>query len=344
MTLSTPEAPPISVLLSCYNSERWLGEAIESVLSQTFEDFEFVIVDDGSTDRSSEIIRAFAERDKRIIVVTKDNTGLADSLNVGIRISRGKWIARIDADDICEPTRLELQLAAARKDKRLVFVGSGLSEIDEIGRTHGIWRYPKNHQRLVRNLTSGRRFPPHSSAFYRADVVRSIGGYRKRIQRAEDRDLWLRLADIGRLAALEAPLVRVRKHAAQISHDESGMRQRIDSAVGTVSYWIRRYRHEDPVESSEEDFDIFWKFVASRLEHEGAFERSNYIAQAKALIRSSRQLHYGWFKVAQHLSRRPYLLLRHMRVRVLGDPTLRLLAIQWIRHAGKRDTLTESNR
>lgn len=93
--------PEVSVLMSVYNGERWLAESIESVLNQTFTDFEFLIVNDGSTDGSGEIINRYAEQDSRIHVFDKPNTGLADSLNYGIARAKGEWIARIDADDVC---------------------------------------------------------------------------------------------------------------------------------------------------------------------------------------------------------------------------------------------------
>lgn len=331
MTLSISEAPSISVLLSCYNGERWLAEAIESVLGQTFKDFEFVIVDDGSKDSSAELIREFADRDSRIVVISKSNTGLADSLNVGIQRSRGEWIARIDADDICEPRRLELQIAKAREDSRLVFVGAGLLEIDESGRPRKAYRYPCSHGALVRNLVTARRFPPHSSAFFRASAVRSIGGYRARIWRAEDRDLWLRLAEKGRMAALEAPLVRVRKHAAQISHDEFGRRQRIDSTIAIASAWLRRHGIDDPVDANREVFESFREHVESRLEGGDAFALVDYISHAKSLFWSVDQVPASWLRAARYLLSRPRLLLRYVRIRSTGDATPRELAHEWMR-------------
>jgi len=94
--------PTITVLMSCYNAERWLDEAVRSVLNQTFDNFEFIIIDDGSVDGTLSLVRRYASTDSRIIVVAKQNTGLSDSLNVGVQMARGKWIARLDADDLCE--------------------------------------------------------------------------------------------------------------------------------------------------------------------------------------------------------------------------------------------------
>ena len=109
-----PPPPAVSVVMSCYNASRFLAEAIESILRQTFTDFEFIIIDDGSTDDTLDIIRTYAQTDPRIVVIEKANTGLADSLNVGIGAARGEWIARQDADDVSFPDRLFHQIEFLR--------------------------------------------------------------------------------------------------------------------------------------------------------------------------------------------------------------------------------------
>ena len=159
MNPSAPGAlPEISVVMSCYNSRRWLAEAIGSVLSQTHSDFEFIIVDDGSTDDSWATIQRYATRDRRIVALSKGNSGLADSLNAGISVARGKWIARIDADDVCEPGRLAEQMAFVRANPQVVLLGSGCVEIDEYGRPLRAHRYPAAHRTLVRNLELLQKF------------------------------------------------------------------------------------------------------------------------------------------------------------------------------------------
>ena len=133
MTSSIIAAPAITVLMSCFNAARWLEESINSVLKQSYTDFEFIIVDDGSTDNTLDIIYRFAATDSRIVVITKSNSGLSDSLNVGLKIAKGEWIARLDADDVCEPTRLEKQAELAFANSNLVFIGTGLTIIDDTG-------------------------------------------------------------------------------------------------------------------------------------------------------------------------------------------------------------------
>jgi glycosyltransferase involved in cell wall biosynthesis len=329
MTRPAAAPPSVSVLLSCYNGARWLEEALESVLQQTFCDFEFIIVDDGSTDRSVQIIESCARRDPRVVVIRKENTGLADSLNVGIRRARGQWIARIDADDIAEPTRLAHQVAKAASDVALVFVGAGFHLIDEQGNRTRTYSYADDHRTLLEGLRSAGRFPPHSSAFYKADAVRSLGGYRPRVRRAEDLDLWLRLSEIGRLGVAAEPLVRIRKHAEQISNEAAGRSQVVDARVAIVSYWLRKHAQPDPVAADEDRFALFRAWVQTRLEQEGLFALNDYLARLKSgLVGSPRPVGRAAGLAARAL-REPALLMRMTRTRLFGESLARRLASEW---------------
>lgn len=241
--------PSISVLMSCYNAEKWLPAAIDSVLVQSYTDFEFIILNDGSTDTTLSIVRAYGSKDSRIVILDKPNTGLADSLNCGIRVARGRWIARIDADDLCDPLRLEKQLKFVLENPDIVLLGSGFREID----VHNIrvkdHYYPGKSRQLIRRLERLRGFFPHSSAFFRLDIAKQLGGYRTEIKRAEDWDLWLRFSERGNIACLADLLVLIRKHNEQISNEEGGFRQLIDVHIATVSYFLRRLGIEDPMTS-----------------------------------------------------------------------------------------------
>lgn len=327
--------PLISVVMSCYNAERWLEESIESVLNQTWRDYEFIIIDDGSKDRTRHIITRFADNDHRIVPIFKPNTGLADSLNVGIDRARGAWIARLDADDLCEPKRLELQWRAASVNKALVFIGAGLVLIDENGTPSSVHDYPEYHQQLVSHLTTARKFPAHSSAFFRADAFRRVGGYRPKIRRSQDRDLWLRFSEIGQLASLPQPLVRIRKHPIQISHEEQGRRQLIDSHVAMVSYWLRQAGHNDPVEGDDLAFDIFRSWIVKRLEEFNLFDRETFRVSVKASV-SGAATTLLWSMVRRFLSN-PLLLGQLGMERLRGSPLPKRLASEWVN--GHRDIL-----
>lgn len=284
--------PSVTVLMSCYNSEKWLGDAIESILAQTWRDFEFILVNDGSRDDTLEIIRRYAGQDKRIVIIDKKNTGLADSLNWGIRQARGKWIARLDADDLSDSHRLERQISFVSNHPDVILLGTGFEEINEFGRCIKVHRIFADHLSLVSRLERGRGFFPHSSAFYSTITVRQVGAYRSRIRRAEDLDLWLRLSAYGKLAIIAEPLVKIRKHAAQISHDDNGRRQNLDACAATVSYFLRQRGLVDPVDVADEEIaNRFFTWVGQHMEKDGAFERrrawelarSEYFSQSNRL-------------------------------------------------------------
>lgn len=275
--------PEVSVLMSCYNGSRWLQEAIDSVLTQTFGSFEFILVDDGSTDETWDIIERYRARDERIVAIAKKNTGLADSLNVGIMQARGTWIARLDQDDLCEPTRLEEQVYFMRNHPEIVLLGTGCIEIEEHGRTIKKHRYPSGNRKLVRFLERLQRFFPHSSAFYRVKDVRNVGGYNMRISRSEDRRLWLELALRGKMACLPKPLVRIRKHSSQMSLDDNGRRQLCDAIAATVCYFLKKAGNKDPsVDASAEEWIQFMKWIESRIDVSGYLSGSKAWVDARA--------------------------------------------------------------
>lgn len=323
--------PTITVLMSCYNAARWLDVAIHSVLNQTFRDFEFIIVDDGSVDNTLEIVKRFAAADQRIIVISKPNSGPGDSRNVGIQKARGEWIAVIDADDVCEPTRLEKQIGLASNNSALVFIGTGLTIIDDVGNKLKIHSYPARHAALVQHLRTARGFPPHSSAFYRTKMVRALDGFRLTIHRAEDWDLWLRLSEVGELACLSEPLVQIRKHPGQISHSEKGRRQIIDSRLATVSYWLRHFRVSDPVEADEASFNNFNSWMQARLQESGLFEFQTHKAHIRSFFSEALKSPFGVIRLIGTCVRRPIFTLRFFQERLFGESLARRLALEWIK-------------
>ena len=258
--------PEVTVIMSCYNGSKWLEESIISVLVQSYKAFEFVLINDGSSDDTWNIIQKYSEIDSRIVPINKINSGLADSLNFGISIARGKWIARIDDDDLCEPNRLLEQFKYVQKNPNIVLLGSGFTEIDENKVFIKKHFYPTSHKQLLKNLERSKKFFPHSSAFYRTDIVKKIGGYNKRILRAEDRSLWLNIAKIGEIACLSKPLVKIRKHSDQISLVDSGRIQFCDVIAVEVCHFLIKFGYDDP----SNDLDInkwleFRKWVEERI-------------------------------------------------------------------------------
>lgn len=321
----------ISVLMSCYNGSRWLAEAIDSVLAQTFKKFEFILVDDGSKDNTLEIIRAYAARDSRVVAVSKKNTGLADSLNTGLAVATGVWVARIDQDDLCEPCRLERQLVFASGHPGLVLVGSSFAEIDEKGKIVKEYRYPQDHAGLVARLERLRGFFPHSSAFYRADAARNVGGYNTRITLADDRRLWLDLSLQGEIACLSERLVRIRKHSGQMSLDNKGARQFYDEAAATVCHFLQKAGCNDPsVCESEDEWIAFLSWVESRIEHLGTFERRKAWAEARTEYLAMENRQVGVLRFGTRLLQSGYagsLVLE----KFFGTSLAKRLAQEWIK-------------
>lgn len=340
-TVARRDGPPITVLMSVYNGERWLDEAILSVLNQTFADFEFIIVNDGSTDASLDIIKRRAREDPRIKVIDKPNSGLSDSLNVGIKQARGEWIARLDADDLCEPQRLERQYELARSEPALVLIGTGLRQIDEQGRPGKVFRYPRSHSRLVSHLTTARKFFAHSSAFYRTKAFRKLGGYRSRIRRAEDWDFWLRLSEVGLLACIEEPLVQMRQHAAQISREAGGRSSLLDSCIAITSYWLRRAGHTDPVAGNENDYDSFYAWVQENLHKQRIFDYYDDLSHMKKNIGRTTGALGRLASEGIALMRQPGLSCRYLRHRLFGETLPRRLAQEWIECRTKSASLNE---
>lgn len=186
-------SPAVSVVMSVYNGERWLKEAIESVLCQTFTDFEFIIVDDGSIDQSPEIIREYASRDSRIIVITKENSGLAESLNAGIERARGYWIARMDADDICKPDRFQKQVSYLKKYTNIALVSGAVEYIDESGEIFGRTYPITSINQIKKRILNFGNIIVHPAVMMRRDAVNSCGGYCAGLTTVEDSHLWRKL-------------------------------------------------------------------------------------------------------------------------------------------------------
>ena len=206
----------VSVVMSVFNGEEFLAEAIDSVLNQRFRDFEFVIVDDGSTDATADILSKFVLRDGRIRVLVNGKKGRAASLNLGISLANGKYVANTDADDLAMPGRLEEQVAFMERNPEVGVLGGAFELITDSGDVIDIIRHPLEDSQIRSAIL---RYNPicHSSVILRKDVALASGGYRSLLEPSEDYDLWLRMSERSRLANLHNVLVRYRVHANQLS-------------------------------------------------------------------------------------------------------------------------------
>jgi len=230
----------ISVIMPVYNSEKYLKYTIESILCQSFKHFEFIIIDDGSTDNSFQIIRKYAERDNsRIIIINKGKQGLVSALNDGLTLAKGRYIARTDSDDISLPDRFKLQLGYMRKNPGCAILGSDVLLIDEDGDPVARNIHPTNHDEILEGLLKGRgEYIRHSTTFFRKDYINRIGGYREETEWAEDLDLYLRLSEIGRLSNLKEVLLKYRVHRESVNY-KKWKQQRNAVAIVLRDYSLR---------------------------------------------------------------------------------------------------------
>ncbi|OGL41105.1 MAG: hypothetical protein A3C43_06550 [Candidatus Schekmanbacteria bacterium RIFCSPHIGHO2_02_FULL_38_11] len=203
--------PKITVFMPVYNAERHLGEAIESILYQTYRDFEFLIINDGSTDTSKEIILSY--NDPRIIFVdNKENLGLPFSLNKGLKLAKGEYIARMDADDVSFPKRLEKQVTFLKDNSDVDMVASWIEKVDEDGKHLGFWRADRknNIPEEIYYTLHFKNCIAHSSVLFNKELILGLGGYKKDFLN-EDYELWLRLSKVAKINKIKEVLVKYRE-------------------------------------------------------------------------------------------------------------------------------------
>lgn len=231
-------APEISVLMCAYNAERYLAETMRSVLNQTFKDFELVVVDDGSTDETPRILETFAQSDPRVRVITGPNAGVPQAGNVGLAACRAEFVARIDADDIAMPRRLEVQLQYM-KDHELVACGTWHDFIDEHGRLLKLLKTPVDDATIQDLALRGHGSICNPTSMFRREPYVALGGYSEDLPVAEDLDCWLRLGEVGKLGNVPERLAQYRLHSHSISEQKCEL-QRKFARIACERAWERR--------------------------------------------------------------------------------------------------------
>ncbi len=194
---------------------------MESIVRQTLSSLELIIVDDGSTDASVAIAESFACDDDRVRVLRRPHEGVSATLNAGIAAARGEYVARMDADDVSYPHRLQKQLAYLDAHPTCVAAGAGIEVIDEAGLHLGGRTSVETHEEIFAALLRGRWPIAHPTVVMRRDVLQAVGGYDARRHPSEDLDLWFRLAERGQLANLGETLLQHRRHRTTV-----GVRER----------------------------------------------------------------------------------------------------------------------
>lgn len=237
--------PSLSVVMPARNALPFLDSAVESILRQSFRDFEFIILDDGSTDGTLARLREWAAKDARIRLYESSRLGPAGSSNFVVRQARAPLVARMDADDVCCPDRLERQLAIFATSPRTVLAGTLANTIDagnSVVRTADYWR-------VGRNLS----FPPfpHTSIMFRRSAFETVGGYRSDCDYYEDLDLYIRLARHGSVAVIAEALVSHRASASSVRLEPS-QEARIEAAVDRMYARVSALAKGEPYDKVDE--------------------------------------------------------------------------------------------
>ena len=231
--------------MPAYNAGKYIREAINSVLDQTFGDFELMIVNDGSTDDTLNVVSSF--EDSRIVVIHQGNKGVASALNTGLKYARAPYIARFDADDICYPNRLQVQYDFITAHPEYSIIGSEADYIDTVGEflfKHQLAGYTYEE---IRQLDVSICPMIHSCVLYKKDVIINAGGYNVHAYTFEDHFLWANLLKTEKACNLPQALIQVRLNPESVTIDEKWHTRRF-RAIKHMSLTTRRITASDGVE------------------------------------------------------------------------------------------------
>lgn len=250
--------PKVSVLMTVYNGERYLRQAVESILDQTFSDFEFIIMDDGSTDGTWNILSDYANRDQRIVLFpNKENIGLTKSLNKGLKLAQGEYIARQDADDISLPERFEKQVELLDKQPKVILVSASYEYIDSEGSS-----FQQLQRGDIPDLTTWyllfyNRVGAHGIVMFRRKPVIDLGGYSENYPYSQDYELWSRLVRVSDIVILPDVLQLYRRnHSESISVRAKSKQEAL--ALSTTRQNIKEVIGEELGHTEVAELKSFW--------------------------------------------------------------------------------------
>ena len=223
------DSPVVTVLMTCYNAESTIKESVMSIVNQDFTDWELLLVDNKSDDRSIDQIR-FLQDDRIRIVLPPIHLERTAALNFGIKNCRGRYVAILDADDISEPSRLSNQVAMLNADHELVGVGTFFSVIDQEGKEITRTSFDNDPLAISRQM-SHNLLLVHSSMMFRSESCSKVNAYRSEYKYAADFALWLDLLQIGKLGAVPKYLTKIRMSPNSLTHDKTYKRYVITEAL-----------------------------------------------------------------------------------------------------------------
>lgn len=228
------EKPLISVIMSAYNAEKYLNQAIESILNQTYDNFEFLIYNDGSTDKTAEIINSY--KDQRIIIVNQENIGLTKTLNLALKKATGEYIARMDADDISEPDRFQKQIDFFLKNPEISLCGGQAKMIDEAGQFSSNYQVPLSDKEIKKMILKHNPFI-HSAIMFKKSILNTTKGYDESFRFAQDYELWTRVLEKFKTANLPDCLLKYRVHKKNITKSNNLTVRLIGIRIRLLALW-----------------------------------------------------------------------------------------------------------
>ena len=259
MSPAGDDTPLVTVLLPVYNGSAHLRESVETVLSQSFGDFELLVIDDASTDETPAILASFDDARLRVLVNDR-NLGLTPTLNRGIREARGAYIARQDADDLSDPGRLSAQVSYLEAHPEVGLLGCSYRRIDEAGRSLGLRPVPTDAVAIRWRLLFLSAFA-HSSVMIRSATLTEVGPYDEAFSYAEDYELWSRIARTGEIAAVSHVLISYRRTATSLTATFSGAAAEVEAISAANVEWVLAAAGAEPAKLAELDRNVAWRLL-----------------------------------------------------------------------------------
>lgn len=276
--------PKISVVMPAYNSEKYIAEAIESILNQTYTDFEFIIINDGSTDKTEEIILSYT--DERIVYLKNEkNSGIVYTLNRGLDVAKGEYIARMDSDDISLPTRFEKQIKYFKKHPETAVLGTAINIFGEGTQKH-TFKFSCNPQKAKAELFFSSCLA-HPSVIIRKTIIDNHSlRYEEEYKGMEDFVLWWRISQYGDIISLKVPLLNYRKHSSQITASISP--ERIEKAKKFLLERIGIFN----INLSDEEFDSLFRYRMGYYDTIKNADIKNLTSLFKKLLKNNKKIRY----------------------------------------------------
>ena len=282
-------APRVSVVMAVHDGERYVGAAVDSILAQQFGDLELIVVDDGSTDRTADIVRQ--RDDPRVRVITNGrNLGLAPSLNVGLAEARGDLIARLDADDVAMPQRLARQVAFMDANPHVALVGSWYTEMAADGTPGALVKLPTQHWDLRWHLCLYSPFAHSAVLWRRALVAERVGRYDEGLAYSMDYDLWRRIAERLEVANVSESLLYLRAHEQSMTatygeRAREGLRMQAAHAARLLDWPTAEQLHGWPITASESHETRLWRLYRMLISRPRDRSQVELLADAAEVLR-----------------------------------------------------------